>query len=302
MLQTYDRSRLDGASAEEISDALEEGAIVFFPQSPVEIPSTEDLEFFRAELPKLLKLKNISYHPEAGYVRGLDAADEATTERITRVLTGVSDGIEAFLKSKMPGLTKNWTVGTCSFRPIQEKGRNLKPHASNELVHVDAGAYGATNGDRILRFFINVNPSEDRVWASKGTFPEVYRRYGREAGVSPSGHRSLRKGPLDHLRTGLLNGIASLGLPAATVLDSSPYDRVMRKFHNYMKDTPAFQQDRTGHQEFRFPPFSAWMVFTDMVSHASLSGQFAFVHTSIVRLASCRKPELAPYNILQSAA
>jgi hypothetical protein len=220
------------------------------------------------------------------------------------VLTSVSDSIESFLKKKAASLTDHWTVGTCSFRPIQEKGRNLKPHASNELVHVDAGAYGATNGDRILRFFINVNPSEDRVWASKGTFPEMYRRYGEAAGVRAQhpGPNYLKKGPVDHLRTGLLHGIASLGLPTAKMLDSSPYDRTMRKFHNFMKDTPAFQQDREGHVEYRFPPFSAWMVFTDMVSHASLSGQQAFVHTSIVRLASCRKPELAPYNILRQGA
>jgi hypothetical protein len=304
MLQTYDASRLATAGAEELSDALEEGAIVFFPRSPVPLPSDHDLEFFRVELPKLLKLKNISYHPEAGHVRGLDTADARTAERVTRVLTRVSDDIEHFLKARAPGLTKDWTVGTCSFRPIQEKGRNLKPHASNELVHVDAGAYGATNGDRILRFFINVNPTEDRVWASKGTFPEVYRRYGDAAGIRTAHPRDsyLRKGPLDRLRTGLLNGVAALGMPTARVLDSSPYDRVMRRFHNFMKDTPAFQQDREGHQEFRFPPFSAWMVFTDMVSHASLSGQHAFVHTSIVRLASCRKPELAPYNILRQSA
>ncbi|MDH4314743.1 MAG: Kdo hydroxylase family protein [Gammaproteobacteria bacterium] len=304
MLQTFDQSRLAGAGPNDLSDALEEGAIVFFPSSPVPLPSPDDLEFFRVELPKLLKLKNISYHPEAGHVRGLGDADAATAQRITRVLTGVSGEIERFLKAKAPGLTKDWTVGTCSFRPIQEKGRNLKPHASNELVHVDAGAYGATNGDRILRFFINVNPTEDRVWASKGTFPAVYQRYGKAAGIAVAnpGTNYLRKGPLDHLRTGLLKGVAALGLPAAHVLDSSPYDRVMRRFHNFMKDTPAFQQDTEGHVEFRFPPFSAWMVFTDMVSHASLSGQHAFVHTSIVRLASCRKPELAPYNILRQSA
>ena len=86
------------------------------------------------------------------------------------------------------------------------------------------------------------------------------------------------------------------------MLDSSPDDREMRQFHNYMKDTPAFQQQQEGHQEFRFPPFSAWMVFTDMVSHASLSGQFAFVHTSLVRLENCRLPELAPINILRAAS
>ncbi|MCI0518598.1 MAG: Kdo hydroxylase family protein, partial [Woeseiaceae bacterium] len=250
MLMTFDQDRLAAAGPRDLSDALEEGAIVYFPRSPVPLPAATDLEFFRVELPNLLKLKNISYHPEAGHVSGLDAADLATAERVRRVLTGLSDDIGSFLRSSMPGLTRDWTVGTCSFRPIQEKGRNLKPHASNELVHIDAGAYGATNGDRILRFFINVNPVEDRVWASKGTFPEVYRRHGDAAGIRiprPTA-RYLQKGPLDHLRSGLLKGVGALGLPKARVLDSSPYDRVMRRFHNYMKDTPAFQQDPEGHE------------------------------------------------------
>jgi len=76
----------------------------------------------------------------------------------------------------------------------------------------------------------------------------------------------------------------------------------MRKFHDYMKDTPTFQQQREGHHEFRFPPFSAWMVFTDMVSHACLCGLHAFVHTSLVRLENCHLPEMAPINILRNAA
>lgn len=304
MFEVYDKMRLENAGPYDLSDALEQGAIIHFPESPVPLPSEEDLVLFRDELPRLLKLKNISYHPEAGHVRGLDDADPQIAERVRNVLVTVSDDIAGFLQSSAPGLTENWTVGTCSFRPIQEKGRDLKPHASNELVHIDAGAYGATNGDRILRFFINVSPHEDRVWATKGIFPELYERYGQAARIKPGkvSARHLKKGPLDHLRSGLLNGIAAAGLPTAKVLDSSPYDRLMRKFHNYMKDTPSFQQEALGHQEFRFPPFSAWMVFTDMVSHASLSGQFAFVHTSIVRLANCRKPELAPYNILRESA
>ena len=107
---------------------------------------------------------------------------------------------------------------------------------------------------------------------------------------------------MDHFRTGTINLLSSAGLPMAKVLDSSPYDREMRKFHNYMKDTPEFQADQRGHREFRFPPYSAWMVFTDGVSHACLSGQYCFVHTSIVRLEHCRLPELAPINVLRQAA
>jgi hypothetical protein len=304
MLDSFDKQRLAQLAADEISDSLEQGSIVFFPESPVALPSADDLEFIRQELPALLKLKNISYHPEAGKVRGLDTTDAAVSERVTRILSRVSDDIAGFLKTAAPRLTDNWTVGTCSFRPIEERGRELSAHASNELVHIDAGAYGATNGDRILRFFINVNPGADRVWASKGNFNDLFRSHGDRAQLSyrGAGDKYLRKGLLDHAWTGLVKAVAGMGMPTVRVLDSSPFDREMRRFHNYMKDTPAFQQQSDGHQEFRFPPFSAWMVFTDTVSHACLSGQFAFVHTSIVRLDSCRRPELAPINVMRQAA
>ena len=304
MLDTIDPQRLAGLGDDDISDSLERGAIVYFPESPVALPAPEDLVFLRQELPGLLKLKNISYHPEAGTVRGLDCDDAEVRERVNRILKKTSDDIAAFLSRAAPRLTERWTIGTCSFRPIQEQGRDLDAHASNELVHIDAGAYGATNGDRILRFFINVNPQEDRVWVTKGNFPELLRAHGERAGLhyAAGGSSYLRKGSLDHAWSGFVRTLSRLGMPTARVLDSSPYDREMRRFHNYMKDTPAFQQSEQGHQEFRFPPLSAWMVFTDMVSHACIAGQFAFVHTSLVRLENCRLPELAPINLLRQAA
>ena len=308
MLETFDKSRLEKLGADELSDALERGAIAYFPETPVPLPAADDLDFLRQELPGRIRLKNVSYHPEAGKIRGLDSDDAALRERVTRILVRTSEDIAAFLERAAPRLTDDWTVGTCSFRPLEERGRNLSAHASNELVHVDAGAYGATNGDRILRFFINVNPSVDRVWATKGNFPELLAAHGDKAALDygRAGSNYLQKGPLDHLLVVVVDGAALVarvaGLPALKVLDSSPYDREMRRFHNYMKDTPAFQQLTEGHEEYRFPPFSAWMVFTDMVSHACLSGQFAFVHTSLVRLENCRLPEMAPINLLRQAA
>ena len=304
MLDTFDAERLGQLGPDDLSDSLERGSIVYFPQSPVPLPAAEELSFLRQELPGLLKLKNVSYHPEAGSVRGLDSDDPELVQRVSRILRTVSDDIAGFLATAAPRLTNDWTVGTCSFRPIQERGRNLDAHSSNELVHIDAGAYGATNGDRILRFFINVNPDEDRVWASKGSFNDLLLSHGPRARLKyeSAGNNYLSKGPLDHLWSGLVNGLSRAGMPTAKVLDSSPFDREMRRFHNYMKDTPTFQQEQRGHEEFRFPPFSAWMVFTDTVSHACLSGQHAFVHTSIVRLENCRLPELAPINLLRQAA
>jgi hypothetical protein len=301
-LALYTPERLAGAGRCELSDRLEAGEIVYFPTCPLSLPAPAELDFLREELPRLLRLKNVSYHPEAGRVRGIEG-DPVTVERVRRILVDHSRAVQSFLEQSIPSLTRGWLMGTCSFRPIEEQGRDLKPHASNELIHFDAGAYGATNGDRILRFFVNINPHQDRVWATKGTFPELFARYGDRAGVHrpAPGARYLRKGPLDHARSGLIRALMAAGLPLARVLDSSPYDRVMRRFHNFMKDTPAFQADPVGHEEIRFPPFSAWMVFTDMVSHASVSGRYAFVTTGLVPLANCRRPELAPINILRAA-
>ena len=229
MLEVYDDSRLGDTGPDDLSDALERGAIVYFPRSPVPLPSDDDLAFCREHLPKMRRFKNISYQPQAGRVYGLDTDNQVVAQRIHAILVTMSNDITDFLSRTAPNLTKDSIIGTCSFRPIQEKGRNLKPHGSNELVHIDAGAYGATNGGRILRFFINVNPNEDRVWATKGTFPELYRRYGAPAKIRPEHvpENYLHKRPWDHLRTGIVNGLISAGLPMARILDSSPYDRVI---------------------------------------------------------------------------
>jgi hypothetical protein len=301
MLATYSTAQLSQVPPDTLSDDLENGKIVCFPECPIDLPGAEDLEFLRQEMPKHLASKNISYHPEAGKIIGIKGSPEIIS-RAQRILNEHNGRVQAFLKRTMPALTKNWLVGTASFRPLQEKGRDLPAHASNELVHVDAGAYGATHGDGIIRFFVNVNPVEDRVWITKGAFSELYRRYGSRAGIAPengaNGH-AMEEGLLDRARTSLANGLSAI-VPSAKFIDSSPYDRAMRRFHNFMKDTPEFQSTPEGHREFRFKPFQAWMVFTDRVSHACLSGQHAFADTFVVRLGSCRLPAMAPINILKS--
>ncbi len=301
MRKSFNKQELEGLPPDTAGDLLEEGNVVEFTHCPIELPSPADLETLRRELPGQLKRKNVSYHPEADRVQGLKE-NSPVAGLAHQTLTNHRNRVTRFLEEIMPTLTRNMRVGTCSFRPIQERGRNLKAHASNELVHLDAGAYGATNGDRLLRFFVNVNPEEDRVWSSKGALPELLLRYGKQAGMTAAQLGGLEKTALDRLRSAALGGLAEHGLPLAKILDNSPYDRAMRRFHNFMKDTPAFQQDPVGHEEMRFKPYTAWMVFTDMLSHACLSGQHALIYTAVLPVENCRKPELAPINLLRKAA
>lgn len=297
MLAAFTRNDLASASPTAVSDALENGKVAFFPECPVELPVRADLDFLRQEMPKHVKLKNISFHPEVNRIVGAKG-DAQVIARVETLLRAHASRVQEFLKKTIPTLAAEWRVGTTSYRPMQEKGRNLSVHASNELVHVDAGAYGATHGDRVLRFFVNIHETEDRVWISKGAFPELYRKHAQAAGLLAK-KKKLEEGTVDRLYTGIVDTVAS-AFPLAKMVDTSPYDRLMRKFHNYMKETRSFQETQDGHVDMRFPPFSAWMVFTDMVSHACTSGQHAFVDTFIVPLKSCRIQEMAPFNVLKN--
>jgi hypothetical protein len=291
-----------GASPVEIEDALEKAEVVFFDRSPVELPNETDLQFMREGLPRELQVKNISYHPESDSIPRFEAAAEVKA-RMEQILRTHGQRVEAFLRRSCPDYVPGWTLGTTSFRSIEEQGRKLKPRSSNELVHIDAGAYGATNGARIFRFFVNIHPTRDRVWGTKGSFRAIMSRHPELWDAAKAGKPRVRvdKGPLDKLYSGAVGAVGKL-YPLVRVIDSSPYDRSMRRIHNFMKENAAFRDSPNGYQEIHFPPLSAWMVFTDGISHSVLTGQHALVTTVLIPLANCRLPEISPYQVLARSA
>jgi hypothetical protein len=298
----YPLRNFAGASPATIEDALERAEVVFFDQPPLELPTLEELTFLREGLPRELQVKNISYHPESDSIPRFEAAAEVK-DRVERILRTHGQRVEAFLRRSIPDFVPGWTIGTTSFRSIEEHGRNLKPRSSNELVHIDAGAYGATNGARILRFFVNIHPSRARVWGTKGSFNALMDRH-RELWAAARGGKPrvpLHKTPLDHVFSGFVRAVSKI-YPIAQVADSSPYDRSMRRIHNFMKENVEFRDSRAGYQEIHFPPMSAWLVFTDGISHSVLTGQHALVTTLLIPLANCRIPELSPYQVLARSA
>ncbi len=301
-MDRYPLKSFVGASPGEIEDAMERGEVVFFDRSPVELPAEDDLQFMREGLPRELQVKNISYHPESDTIPRFEASIEIKRS-MEQILRTHGKRVEAFLRRSCPDFVPGWTLGTTSFRSIEEQGRKLPPRSSNELVHIDAGAYGATNGARIFRFFVNIHPTRDRVWGTKGSFGAVMRRHPElwDAAKAGKPRVGVDKGPLDKLYSGLIGAVGKL-YPLARVIDSSPYDRSMRRIHNYMKENPSFRDNPDGYQEIHFPPKSAWMVFTDGISHSVLTGQHALVTTGLIPLANCRIPELSPYQVLARSA
>jgi hypothetical protein len=298
MAGTFELTDYAGASSASIQNALERSDVVYFGQSPIELPSDKDLNLLRTGLPDVLRTKNVSYHPESDSIPRFDAPEDIR-ERVENILRTHGRRVTEWLSRTLPGYEQNWTPGTTSFRSMEERDRNLKPRSSNERVHVDAGAYGATNGARILRFFVNIHETRERIWGTKGSFADCMRRYPElwEAANRGRPQIGLKRSFADKLYSGSVAAL-SKAVPLARNIDSSPYDRAMRRIHNRMKESSGFRDNDADYRTIHFPPMSAWMVFTDGISHSVLTGQYALVTTILVPLENCRMPQLAPFNVL----
>jgi hypothetical protein len=88
------------------------------------------------------------------------------------------------------------------------------------------------------------------------------------------------------------------GIPLA---DRAPYDQFMLRFHDYLKLNQDFQRE-CPKQRHEFAPGSSWIAFTDMVSHAVLSGQFALEQTFFLPVSSQIAPHKSPLRVLESLA
>ena len=221
-------------------------------------------------------------------VTGFDKSSAQDSEKLREVLRAYSQRALALLRALLPRYMAGCKIDFASFRPQEEEGRDLPTKKRNDLLHVDAFPTRPTKGDLILRVFTNINKTKPRVWLTSDPFKPLAQRYAIEAGLPKCAKRMTG--------SWLTKFLHAAGLPAA---DRSPYDRFMLGFHDYLKFNQQYQRDCAKYR-FEFPPDSTWMVFTDIVPHAVLSGQHALEQTVIVRRESLASRQHAPIEILES--
>ncbi|MBV8205213.1 MAG: Kdo hydroxylase family protein [Acidobacteria bacterium] len=264
---------------------LERGGILKFSGVPFELPQA-DIAFLLSYAARDSRFhKNVSYRPASGVLRGF-AGDPASEERTQCILRTYSQNVVAFAAKLLAPYAGRWTLDFASFRPLEEAGRSLSLHKRNDLLHVDAFPSRPTRGARILRVFTNLNPAEPRVWNAGLAFPRLAEQYAAAAGLS----RFSAPGPLRRISR-------SLALRSSR----SPYDSFMLHFHDWMKENASLQSGLPRRQ-VEFPPSSTWLVFTDGVPHAVMSGRFALEQTIIVPAQAMVAPELAPIRVLERLA
>jgi hypothetical protein len=269
---------------------LELGDILLFPASPIEIPSQDRELLLGRKQSSSAHHKNIAYRPAEDRVTGLDASEQAEAAELRRILRDYSHRSVEFLSQFLAPYAGQWKLDFASYRPLEEQGRTARVHARNDLLHFDSFPTRPTNGARILRFFTNINPAKNRVWLTSQTFESFGPHFARQTGLLTSFRNPISRGLRAVART--------LHLPGA---HRPPYDELMHRCHNAMKEDTTFQETTPRHR-WEFPPNSSWMVCTDCVSHAVLSGQYALEQTLIIPQSALIEPQRSPLAVLENLA
>jgi hypothetical protein len=275
---------------------LEAGGVLYFPETPLPIPA-DDLEILLGQQQTESKLhKNIAYKPRTDELTGLDekTSPAQTVHQVHDVMRRYSQTVERFLTRFLAPYRQRWVLDYASFRPLEEKGRDLSLRHRNDLLHTDAFPTRPTRGWRILRFFHNIHPTRTRDWVVGEPFPRVVGSFAPDKLAIP--HRDsifTRGGKKLATATGLANLVPQWKRTA--------YDKFMMQLHNAMKESADFQQTCV-REHVEFAPGSSWMVYTETVPHAVLAGQYALEQTFLVDPAAMVTPESSPVAVLEKMA
>jgi hypothetical protein len=270
---------------------LEHGQILFFREPPFDFPAADQKFLLEQEWSELRMHKNVSYRPSEDSLRGV-SGDRETISRLQSIMRNYSAQVTQFLEKFLAPYAGKWNQDFASFRPLEEEGRDLPLHKRNDLLHVDAFPSRPTRGARILRVFTNLNPKKARVWRTTEAFEVLARRYAGGAGLQDIAEDN------SFLSRTVQDFGSKLGFG---VIGRTPYDMFMLRFHDFLKENEEFQRD-CPKTELEFPPRATWLVFTDCVAHAVMSGQYAIEQTFLIPPKALVALEAAPYRILGNIA
>lgn len=263
-----------GLKARAVS-ALEQGAVLFFPNLAFSLSQAEKL-FLDARVSDG-KAKNISLDHTTGKMQASSLTGEdakALAAMIERFGTQATQLVHDLLPYR------NVERARTSFRPVQVKDRHYSKINDDRLLHVDAFPSRPMRGRRILRFFANVAPTSARRWHVGEPFEDFAKTFLPRIGPHLPGKSWL------YDRLGITRGRRSL------------YDELMLSLHDAGKLDSDFQQN-SPHRQIEFPPGSCWLVFTDQVLHAALGGEFALEQTFHLDVREMAEPERAPIKVLE---
>lgn len=268
----------DAREQDRALEALEQGQLLYFPRLAF-LLRNEEAGFLSPNWSDS-RAKNISFDPRTDTVRGAivkEAEAKALHAMMARYATVTKQLLALLLPSYRPFLDQART----SFRPLEIVGRKTSYKKDDQRLHTDAFPSRPTGGARILRVFTNVNrEGMDRLWR----VGEPFEAYAKQ--FFPLVPRPL---------PGAAWLLAALRITKGR---RSLYDHVMLHLHDLVKQDLRYQREAPQLQ-IAFPPGSTWVVFTDQVLHAAMSGQYLLEQTFHVPVSAQRDPSRSPLKVLE---
>jgi hypothetical protein len=260
---------------------LESGKIIYCPQLSFNIDTAERMLFIPYLINK--KTKNISFSVKDNRLKGLKA-DQKHQMHLKTILSRFSQQASCFMNSLFSHYNKSLTIGRTSYRPVQISNRKTSARKDDRRLHVDAFAANPNQGYRIVRLFCNINPyGEHRVWRIGESFEAVAKRF------------------LPKINKPIPGSAKFLYFLGITKSIRTYYDHIMLKIHDGMKLDREYQK-QVKYEEISFPPGTSWIVSTDQVSHAAISGQYLLEQTFYLPITAMVNPKAAPLHILEKLA
>src|SRR6201996_3911079 len=255
--------------------SLEAGAVLFFPNLAFQLLETEK-PFLDARVSDG-KAKNISLDHATGKLQATSLTG-AKAQALAAMIERFGQQATQLVHDLLP--YRDVERARTSFRPVQVEGRHYSKISDDRLLHVDAFPSRPMRGRRILRFFANVAPSSSRRWHVGEPFEDFARSFLPKASPHWPGKSWL------YDKLGVTRGMRSR------------YDELMLSLHDAGKLDDGFQHN-SPHESIAFPPGSCWLVFTDVVLHAALGGEFALEQTFHMDVDQMAEPERAPVRVLE---
>jgi len=268
------RPALTDEARDTAARALEEGGVIRLPH--VRFALTESERRFLSPAWSDGRAKNISL--DGTRLKGAIGAAADRVElasMIARFAAGASELVTAMFPRYAPYVRR----ARSSYRPQPAVGRAVSWRKDDSRLHVDAFPSRPNRGERILRVFTNVNPSEDRVWRVGESFEAMARTL------------------LPRVANPIPGASAVLAALRVTKGRRSIYDHLMLKLHDRAKADLDYQRE-CAQEVVRFAPGTTWVCFSDQVMHAAVSGQFMFEQTIHLPVSALYDPARSPLAIL----
>ncbi len=266
------------AIADAATDALENGQMLFMPRLAFAMSDAE--KRFLSPQWSDGKAKNVSYDPAAQAVRHT-SAEGNDRSALAAMMDRYAGAARALVSGLCPHYVPALEWGLTSFRPVSAANREASVRKDDMRLHLDAFASRPVRGRRLLRVFCNINPDgAPRVWEIGEPFDAVAARFRDRIAPQWPGSAWL----LDKLHV--------------TKGRRSAYDHIMLGLHDQAKLDDGYQRS-CARTRLELPANSTWIVFTDLVMHAVLSGQYLFEQTFYLPPPAMRDEARAPLRRLE---